>query len=83
MTRVYISIDMEGVAGIAALPQVWRGSDDFAASRLLMTKEANAAVDGAYAGGATAVVVNDSHGDMFNLLAEEMDPRAELLIGSP
>jgi D-amino peptidase len=29
------------------------------------------------------VVVNDSHGDMCNLLAEEMDPRAELLIGSP
>ena len=83
MTRVYVSIDMEGVAGIAALPQVWRGSDDFAASRLLMTKEANAAVDGAFEGGATAVVVNDSHGDMFNLLPEEMDPRAELLIGSP
>src|SRR5207244_12667995 len=65
------------------LQQVWRGSDDFPASRLLMTREANAAVAGAFDGGAAAVVVNDSHGDMYNLLPEEMDPRAELLIGSP
>jgi D-amino peptidase len=83
MTNVFISIDMEGIAGIAHLQQVMRGTDDFAASRELMTDEANAAVAGAFEGGATSVVVNDSHGDMYNLLAERMDPRAELLIGSP
>jgi D-amino peptidase len=83
MTNVFISIDMEGIAGIAHLQQVMRGTDDFAASRELMTDEANAAVAGAFDGGATSVVVNDSHGDMYNLLAERMDPRAELLIGSP
>ncbi len=83
MANVFVSIDMEGIAGIAHLKQVWRGSDDFPASRELMTGEANAAVAGAFDGGATGVVVNDSHGDMYNLLAEKMDPRAELLIGSP
>lgn len=83
MANVFISIDMEGIAGVAHLQQVMRGSDDFPASRELMTEEANAAVAGAFDGGATAVVVNDSHGDMYNLLAERMDPRAELLIGSP
>jgi D-amino peptidase len=83
MTNVFISIDMEGIAGIAHLQQVIRGTDDFPTSRELMTDEANAAVAGAYEGGATAVVVNDSHGDMYNLLAERMDARAELLIGSP
>jgi D-amino peptidase len=83
MTNVFISIDMEGIAGIAHLQQVMRGTDDFHASRELMTYEANAAVEGAFDGGATSVVVNDSHGDMYNLLAERMDPRAELLIGSP
>jgi D-amino peptidase len=83
MTNVFISIDMEGIAGIAHLQQVMRGTDDFPASRELMTDEANAAVAGAFEGGATSVVVNDSHGDMYNLLAERMDPRAELLIGSP
>jgi len=83
MSNVFVSIDMEGVAGISTLQQVWRGSDDFPASRRLMTLEANAAVDGAFEGGATSVVVNDSHGDMYNLLAEELDPRAELLTGTP
>jgi D-amino peptidase len=83
MANVFISIDMEGIAGIAHLQQVIRGTGDFPASRELMTDEANAAVAGAFDGGATSVVVNDSHGDMYNLLAERMDSRAELLIGSP
>src|SRR5437870_2060598 len=83
MTNVFVSIDMEGIAGISTLQQVWRGSDDFPASRRLMTLEANAAVEGAFQGGASSVVVNDSHGDMYNLLPEELDPRAELLIGGP
>jgi D-amino peptidase len=83
MMNVFISIDMEGVAGVAALRQVWRGSDDFPTARRLMTAEANAAVDGAFQGGAASVVVNDSHGDMENLLPDEMDARAELLIGTP
>ena len=83
MANVFISIDMEGIAGIAHLRQVWRGTDDFPAARELMTGEANAAVAGAFDGGATSVVVNDSHGDMYNLLPETLDPRAELIIGSP
>ena len=81
--EVFVSIDMEGVAGIAHLRQVMRGTDDYPRSRELMTQEANAAVAGAFDGGATRVVVNDSHGDMTNLLPDVMDPRAELTIGSP
>jgi D-amino peptidase len=83
VTHAFISIDMEGIAGVAHLQQVMRGTDDFAASRELMTREANAAIAGAFDGGASGVVVNDSHGDMYNLLAEQLDPRAELIIGSP
>jgi D-amino peptidase len=48
-----------------------------------MTREANAAIEGALEAGASAVVVNDSHWDMRNLLAEELHPAAELLSGSP
>jgi D-amino peptidase len=81
--KVYVSIDMEGVAGVAHLQQVMRGSDDYPESRRLMTEEANAAVAGAFDGGAAEVVVNDAHGTMYNLVAEAMDPRAELVIGSP
>lgn len=81
--KVFISIDMEGIAGIAHGRQVSRGSDDYPESRRLMTEEANAAVTGAFEGGASSVVVNDSHGDMYNLLQEALDARAELTLGSP
>jgi D-amino peptidase len=80
---VYVSIDMEGVAGIATPNQVRRGTDDFPAARELMTREANAAVAGSVDGGAERVVVNDAHGDMANLLPDRLDRRAELVIGSP
>jgi len=46
-----------------------------------MTREVNAAVAGAYEGGAKAVLVNDSHGDMLNFLLDELDPRVELVSG--
>ena len=48
-----------------------------------MTGEANAAIEGALAGGATRILVNDSHWLMRNLLPEELHPAAELLSGSP
>src|SRR5918911_5241851 len=81
--EVYVSIDMEGVAGIAHLRQVMRGTDDYPRARELMTREANAAIAGAFEAGAERVVVNDSHGDMTNLVPDLLDTRAELTIGSP
>ena len=60
-----------------------RGVDrvDYDRSRALMAAEANAAIDAAFDGGADEVVVNDSHWQMRNLRAEDIDPRARLLIG--
>ncbi len=80
---VFISVDMEGIAGITTMRQVVRGTDDYPRSRQLMTDEANAAVAGAFEGGASRVVVSDSHGDMGNLLPDRLDRRAELVIGTP
>ncbi|GAA2312984.1 M55 family metallopeptidase [Nonomuraea roseoviolacea subsp. roseoviolacea] len=83
MTNVYISIDMEGVAGIATMDQVSRGGHGYPLAQRLMTAEANAAIEGAFAAGARSVLVNDSHGAMDNLLHEELDPRARLIFGTP
>lgn len=79
--RILISVDMEGVAGVSGRQEVVPGNQDYERFRHMMTQEANAAVAGAFAGGATSVVVNDSHGSMRNLLYEELDPRAELIAG--
>ena len=81
--KVYISIDMEGIAGVATLDQVVRGGTGYARAQELMTHEANAAIAGAFEGGATSVLVNDSHGTMDNLLHDRLDPRARLVFGSP
>ena len=83
--RVYVSVDMEGVAGVVHEDQTDpidpRHAGEYNRMRRLMTAEANAAVEGALAAGAERVLVNDSHWLMTNLLAEELDPAAELLSG--
>ena len=85
--RVYISIDMEGIAGVVHEDQTDpiepRHAGDYNRFRRLMTSEANAAIRGARDAGANTVLVNDSHWLMSNLLAEDLDPSAELLSGGP
>ncbi len=81
--RVYISADIEGTAGVSGRSQTAAGAEGYQAACRLMTQEVNAAVEGAFSGGATQVVVNDSHGQMLNLILELLDPRADLLHGSP
>jgi D-amino peptidase len=44
-----------------------------------MADDANAAIRGARAGGATEIVVNDSHGSMRNLRLEDLEPGARLI----
>src|SRR5436309_2792208 len=74
--RTYISIDMEGIAGVVHESQTDPTNPAAAAEygrfRRLMTSEANAAVEGAVAAGATRVLVNDSHWFMRNLVVEEL-----------
>jgi D-amino peptidase len=48
-----------------------------------MTGDVNAAIRGAFDGGADEVVVADGHGGGRNLLIEELDPRARLNAGGP
>lgn len=79
--KVYISVDMEGIGGISHSAPTERGDAGYPAAVALMVGEANAAIDGAFGGGATEVLVNDSHGQMFNLNPEDLDPRAVLLQG--
>jgi D-amino peptidase len=81
MARVYISVDMEGVAGISHANPTRRGDYGYAQAVELMVGEANAAIEGAFDGGATDVTVNDSHGGMYNLDPEALDRRARVVLG--
>lgn len=82
--RVLISVDMEGVAGVADPQDVRPGEPEYERNRRLMTAEANAAVRGVFAYEAEAdVVVTDAHAAFRNLLPEELDRRARLIRGKP
>lgn len=81
--KIFISADIEGVAGVVTTQQGQPGNPEYERARRLMTREVNAAIEGAFDGGASLVLVNDSHGPMVNLIPEELDPRAELIIGRP
>jgi D-amino peptidase len=81
--KVFISVDMEGISGIVHSDQTMAGTSEYAAARKWMAQDVNAAVEGAFAAGATEVVVNDSHGSMRNIDPDDLHPRAILISGSP
>jgi D-amino peptidase len=82
--RIYISSDMEGVAGVCAWQQVEARTPtpDFAIFARYYTQEVTNAIEGARAGGATDVLVNDSHGPMRNLLLDELPGDVRVIFGN-
>ena len=79
--KVFISFDMEGVAGIVDWSQCRGPGQPYEEGRRLLLGEVNAAIDGAMAGGATEIVCNDSHGTMNNLDPEELHGQAAYVSG--
>ncbi|HSC26575.1 MAG TPA: M55 family metallopeptidase [Vicinamibacterales bacterium] len=77
--KVFISADMEGISGISGSDQLSATGAEYNRSRKLMADDVNAAIRGARAGGATEIVVNDSHGSMRNLRLEDLDPSVRLI----
>jgi D-amino peptidase len=81
--KVYISVDMEGVAGVVTADQLGPGGFEYERFRRFMTDEAVAAVRGARAAGATDVVVSDSHGNGESLLIELFPKDVQLVRSWP
>lgn len=89
--KVLISADMEGTCGVSSwvhveAPEAAGGAPasqvEYEKFRLLMTKEVNAAAEGAFAAGATEVIVNDSHDGQRNLVGEALHPEVRYISGS-
>ena len=79
--RVFISADIEGVAGITSWDEARKSHPDYAEFRRQMTAEVRAACEGAQAAGAQAITVKDAHGSARNLLASELPRPAQLIRG--
>ncbi|MFI1971264.1 peptide ABC transporter substrate-binding protein [Streptomyces cinnamoneus] len=79
--KILISADMEGATGVTWPADVLPGTPQWERCRHLFTSDVNAAIAGFFDGGADAVLVNEAHWSMRNLLLEDLDERAEMLTG--
>ncbi len=79
--RIYISADMEGVTGVTHPEDVIPGRSQYERFRRFLTADVNAAIDGAARSGASDFLVNEAHDGMRNIVLEELDPRAEVIVG--
>lgn len=81
--KLLIVDDMEGTTGVVDWKQVMEGNPEYDRFCKVLTGDVNAAVRGAFKGGADEVFVTDGHNYARNLLIEELDPRAKLNYGAP
>jgi len=79
--KVYISADMEGVTGVTHPEDVIPGRSQYERFRRFLTADVNAAIDGAARSGASDFLVNEADDGMRNIVLEELDPRAEVIVG--
>ena len=81
--KIYISADMEGVAGVVTGEQLGPQGFEYSRFREFMTQEVNAAIEAALEAGATEIVVSDSHGNGQNLLIEKLPKNVTLVRAFP
>ncbi len=81
--KVYISADMEGVAGAVTADQLLPTGFEYERFRQFMTSEVLAAIQGAREAGATEFVISDSHGNQENLLIEQFPTDATIIRSAP
>lgn len=80
--KLYISVDMEGIAGVVTRDHVSTTGKDYEKYRKYMTLEVAAAVKAALEAGVDYVLVNDSHGGMTNLLFDHLpSENVEIITG--
>ena len=80
--KIYISADMEGVVGAVTGDQLGPSGFEYSLFRKFMTAEVNAVVEAIFQLGPAEILVNDSHGDMQNLLHTRLDERVQYIQGN-
>ena len=74
---------MEGIAGVVTGEQLGPQGFEYQRFREFMTNEVLAAIEGARAGGATEILVGDSHGNGQNLLIEKFPKDVQIVRAWP
>ncbi|MHB1192307.1 MAG: M55 family metallopeptidase [Longimicrobiales bacterium] len=81
--KVYISVDLEGAAGVVTPDQLGPAGFEYQRFREILTAEVNTAIAAAREAGATEIVVSDSHGNGENLLMERLPADIQLVRAWP
>ena len=74
---------MEGLTGVFENREVSHGNPEYGYPyfREVLTRDTNAAIEGAFAAGATEVLVREGHGGMNHLILEMLDKRVRVVRG--
>lgn len=79
--KIYISADIEGVAGTTAWEEADRNTAHYEQFRQQMTREVAAACQGAVDAGAEEIWVKDAHGSGRNIYAQDLPDCVRLIRG--
>lgn len=79
--KIMIQTDFEGVTGVVNFNEIYPGHEHFDRNCKILTREVNAAIEGAVAAGATEIVVRDGHAGNINVDPVLLDKRARLIRG--
>lgn len=79
--KIYISADIEGIAGVSDWDQAGKTGFAYEEARVLMTNEVLAACRGAETAGYSEIVIKDAHGSGKNIIPSKLPPDATLIRG--
>ncbi|MBH16047.1 MAG: hypothetical protein CME30_02035 [Gemmatimonadetes bacterium] len=81
-TKIFISVDMEGIGGVGSPLMASSGGKDYGTAREYMTQEVNTVVSTIFERMPNAkILVNDSHGDHQNVLHGQLHPKVNYIQG--
>lgn len=82
--KIVVSVDIEGATGIVSTKETTENGCDYEEGREFLTRDVNAAIEGALEAGATKIELHDSHGlNLRNLIFDKIHPAAEIVRGTP
>ncbi len=81
--KLYISADMEGLAGAVTGDQLGPSGFEYGRFREFMTQEVLATIRGARAAGVTEILISDSHGNGESLLLEMLPDDVQIVRSWP
>ncbi|MEK4229841.1 M55 family metallopeptidase [Solibacillus sp. FSL H8-0538] len=79
--KVYISADIEGITGTTSWSETELNAPDSQFFKQQMTKEVEAAIEGAIAGGATEILLKDAHDSARNMDISNLPENCKVIRG--